>query len=166
MGITLIWAMARNGTIGRDNQLPWRLPADLKFFKEQTTGKTMVMGRKTWESMGSRPLPNRKSVVLTGDHGYQAEGAEVVHSVEEALQYANGGELMVIGGAAVFQAFVPLADRLLVTRIDEEIEGDVFFPKIDWSEFKLVKETEGIRDEKNPYHYRFLTYERGTQAVQ
>ncbi|WP_068785742.1 dihydrofolate reductase [Paenibacillus phocaensis] len=160
--ITLIWAMSRNGAIGRNNQLPWRLPADLKYFKANTTGKTIVMGRKTWESMGSKPLPNRHSVVITGDASYTAEGADVVHSVEEALTYAERGELMIIGGAGVFQQFLPLADRLLVTRIDEEIEGDVFFPHFAWEDFQLVHEEQGVRDEKNPFDYRFLTYERRT----
>ncbi len=126
----------------------------------------MVMGRKTWESMGSRPLPNRRSVVLTADHAYKAEGAEIVHSVEEAMEFAKAEELMVIGGAGVFQHFLPLADRLLVTQIDEDVEGDVFFPHFDWSEFELVLEKEGIRDEKNPYAYRFLTYERHKTAAQ
>ncbi|EOS57227.1 dihydrofolate reductase [Paenibacillus barengoltzii] len=158
--ITLIWAMSRNGVIGRDNQLPWRLPADLKFFKANTTGKTIVMGRKTWESMGSKPLPNRHSVVLTGDPSFTAEGADIVHSVEEALTYTDRGELMVIGGAGVFQHFLPLADRLIVTLIDEDIEGDVFFPDFSWEDFELVHEEQGVRDEKNPYDYRFLTYER------
>ncbi|MNP40672.1 Dihydrofolate reductase [compost metagenome] len=160
MGITLIWAMAQNRTIGRNNQLPWRLPADLKFFKEHTTGKSILMGRKTWESMGSKPLPNRHSVVLTGDAGYEASGADVVHSVEEALRYAENSELMVIGGAGVFQHFLPLADRLLMTCIDENIEGDVFFPHFDLEQFEIVHEQKGIRDEKNPYDYRFLTYNR------
>lgn len=160
MGVSLIWAMAKNGAIGVNNQLPWRLPADLKFFKEQTTGKTMIMGRKTWESMGSKPLPNRHSVVLTGDRAYQAEGAEIVYSVEEAMEYAKDGELMIIGGAGVFEHFIPLADTLYVTRIDEDIEGDVFFPHFDWNEFELTLETQGIRDEKNPYNYRFLVYKR------
>lgn len=158
--ITLIWAMSRNGAIGRNNQLPWRLPADLKFFKAQTTGKTIVMGRKTWESLGRKPLPNRHNVVITADASYTAEGADVVHSVDEALAYAKRGELMVIGGAGVFQHFLPLADRLLVTRIDEDIEGDVFFPHFAWEDFELVHEEPGVRDEKNPYDYRFLTYER------
>lgn len=166
MSVTLIWAMSQNGAIGRNNQLPWRLPEDLKFFKQQTTGKTMVMGRKTWESMGSRPLPNRRSLVLTADYAYLAEGAQVVHSVEEAMEFAKQEELMVIGGAGVFQHFLPLADRLYVTRIDQEIEGDVFFPHFDWSEFELVEEIKGIRDEKNPYDYRFLTYERRMSAAQ
>lgn len=160
MAITLIWAMSRNGAIGRNNQLPWRLPADLKFFKAQTTGKTMLMGRKTWESMGSKPLPNRHNVVITADASYEAEGADVVHSVDEALTYAERGDLMVIGGAGVFQHFLPLADRLLVTRIEEDIEGDVFFPHFSWEDFELVHEEQGVRDEKNPYDYRFLTYER------
>ncbi|MNO48376.1 Dihydrofolate reductase [compost metagenome] len=160
MGITLIWAMSRNGVIGVNNQLPWRIPADLKFFKEQTTGKTMIMGRKTWESLGCRPLPNRRSVVLTGDYAYEAEGADIVHTVEEALEYAKTEELMIIGGGAVFQLFLEYADTLLVTLIDQEFEGDVFFPKIDWTEFNLVSEIQGIRDDKNPYDYRFLTYKR------
>lgn len=160
MGITLIWAMSSNGAIGLNNQLPWRLPADLKFFKSQTIGKTMLMGRKTWESMGSKPLPGRHSVVLTGDTSYVAEGAEVVHSIEEARKVAVDEELMVIGGAGVFKHFLPLADRLLVTRIDEDIEGDVFFPHFDWNEFELVHEEQGTKDEKNPFNYRFLTYTR------
>lgn len=163
MGITLIWAMSKNGVIGKDNQLPWRLPADLKFFKEQTTGKTMIMGRKTWESLGCKPLPNRRSVVVTTDHRYEAEGAEVVHSVEEALKYGEEGELMVIGGAVLFEHFLPLADRLLVTLIDEDFEGDVYFPEFNWSEFELVSETPGVRDEKNPFDYRSLTYERSVK---
>ncbi|MEC0140529.1 dihydrofolate reductase [Paenibacillus macerans] len=161
MSITLIWAMAQNGVIGRNNQLPWRLPADLKFFKAQTMGKTMIMGRKTWESMGSKPLPGRHSVVLTQDTSYRAEGADVVHTLEEALRYEKEGEeLMVIGGAGVFRFFLPVADKLLVTRIDEDIEGDVFFPFLNWEDFDLVHEEQGIRDDKNPYDYRFLTYER------
>lgn len=161
MSITLIWAMAQNGVIGRNNRLPWRLPADLKFFKAQTMGKTMIMGRKTWESMGSKPLPGRHSVVLTQDTSYRAEGADVVHTLEEALRYEKEGEeLMVIGGAGVFRFFLPVADKLLVTRIDEDIEGDVFFPSLNWEDFDLVHEEQGIRDDKNPYDYRFLTYER------
>lgn len=160
MGITFIWAMARDGVIGRDNDLPWRLPADMAFFKAQTTGKTVLMGRKTWESMRSRPLPNRRNVVMTNDRSYHAEGAEIVHTVEEALALADGEELMVIGGAGIFQLLIPYANRLLVTKIDEDIAGDTFFPSIDWSEFQLEQESAGIRDEKNPYNYRFLTYVR------
>ncbi|WP_068617505.1 dihydrofolate reductase [Paenibacillus tuaregi] len=167
MGITLIWAMARGGVIGRDNKLPWRLPADLAFFKAQTIGKTMLMGRKTWESIGSKPLPGRRNVILTTDKSFQADGAETVHSMSEALELAGPGEeLMVIGGAGVFEHFLPYATRLLVTFIDEDIEGDVVFPELDWSSFKLTDEVQGIRDEKNPYDYRFVTYERVKAVAQ
>lgn len=160
MSITLIWAMAKEGVVGRDNSLPWRLPADMAFFKAQTTGKTVLMGRKTWESMNARPLPNRVNVVLTRDKAFKAEGAKVLHSFEEARKLGEREELMVIGGAEIFAYFLPYADKLLVTVIDEVIEGDVRMPEIDWSRFELTSERPGVRDEKNPYDYRFLTYER------
>ncbi|RUT35924.1 dihydrofolate reductase [Paenibacillus zeisoli] len=166
MGITLIWAMARGGVMGKDNQLPWRLPADLAFFKAQTLGKTMVMGRKTWESIGSKPLPGRRNVVLTQDEHYTADDGETIHSIQEALDlHKPGEELMVIGGAGVFKHFLPFADKLLVTYIDEDIEGDVIFPKFDWSEFKVIEEVQGVQDEKNRYPYRFVTYERVKAAT-
>jgi dihydrofolate reductase len=160
MSITLIWAMGENGVIGRDNGLPWRLPADMAFFKAQTTGKTVLMGRKTWESMNAKPLPNRVNVVLTRDKAFKAEGAEVIHSYDEAVKYSEHEELMVIGGAEIFKDFLPVAERLLVTVIEEAFEGDTFFPEFDWSLFYLTDEREGIRDDKNPYKYKFLTYER------
>lgn len=160
MSISLIWAMDRNGLVGKGNDLPWRLPNDMNFFKQQTRGKTVVMGRKTWESLRIKPLPQRRNIVLTGDRSYEAEGAEVVHSVEEALDIAQDGDLMIIGGGSVYGQFIPHADRLLVTRIDEEFEGDVHFPSVDWSGFALVEEIPGIRDEKNLYDHRFMIYER------
>lgn len=123
------------------------------------------MGRNTWESIGSKPLPNRRNVVLTHSTEYTASGAEIVHSVNEALELAKQDDLWVIGGAGVFRDFLPHSDRLLVTLIDEEIEGDTFFPEMDWSEFALSEEKEGIRDEKNPYHYRFLTYLRHASSA-
>lgn len=160
MSITLIWAMAKGGVIGRENRLPWRLPADMAFFKAETMGKTVVMGRKTWESMNSRPLPGRSNVVVTHDSSYKAEGAEVLHSLDEALRLGEQQEVMVIGGAEIFAWFLPRADKLLVTLIDEEIPGDVRMPELDLSSFKLVEERQGIRDDKNPYDYRFMTYQR------
>lgn len=167
MGITLIWAMARGGVIGKDNKLPWRLPADLAFFKAQTLGKTMLMGRKTWESIGSKPLPGRCNVVLTMDEHYEAVGAETVHSIDDALRLQQGDEeLMVIGGAGIFKHFLSYADKLLVTFIDEDVEGDVTFPELDWSQFKVTDEVQGVRDEKNPYDFRFVTYERVKAATQ
>lgn len=160
MGISMIWAMAQNGVIGRDNKLPWRLPRDMAFFKEQTINKTVLMGRKTWESFGGKSLPNRRNVVLTRDQRYQAEGAEVIHSLEEGLQLAKQEELMVIGGAEIYALFWPHADRLIVTRIEETFEGDTTFPKLDWNGWNIVSETLGIKDDRNPYEYRFVVYER------
>ncbi|WP_263560379.1 dihydrofolate reductase [Paenibacillus polymyxa] len=160
MSISMIWAMAQNGVIGRDNSLPWRLPRDMAFFKEQTINKTVLMGRKTWESFGGKSLPNRRNVVLTRDESYQAEGAEVIHTLEEGLQLAQQEELMVIGGSEIYSLFWPHADRLIVTRIEETFEGDTTFPDLDWSDWTIVSETPGIKDDKNLYDYRFVVYER------
>lgn len=162
MGISMIWAMAQNGMIGRYNKLPWRLPRDMAFFKEQTLGKTVLMGRKTWESFGGKSLPNRRNVVLTRDRHYEAEGAEVIHSLEEGLRLAKEEELMVIGGAEIYSLFWAYANRLIVTRIEETFAGDTTFPELDWSDWHVVSETPGIKDDRNPYDYRFVIYERTT----
>lgn len=161
MEISLIWAMGRNGVIGKDGTMPWRLPRDFAFFKERTMGRVMLMGRKTWDSLGGKPLPGRSSVVLTRDKSFHSEGAKVVHSLDEALAAADGQqELMVIGGAEIYRMTLPVADKLIVTLIDESFEGDTFFPEIDWSLWVEVSSEQGIRDEKNPYDYRFVVYER------
>lgn len=158
--ITLIWAQGENGVIGRDNALPWRIPADMAYFKRETVGKTVVMGRKTWESFGSKPLKDRKNVVLTRDPSYTADGADVVHSIEDALSAADGEEVMIIGGSEIYALSLPIADRLRVTRVRESFEGDAVFPTIDWSSWLLISSQEGIRDEKNVYRYEFEVYER------
>lgn len=158
--ITLIWAQGENGVIGRDNALPWRIPADMAYFKRETVGKTVVMGRKTWESFGSKPLKDRKNVVLTRDSSYTADGADVVHSIEDALSAADGEEVMIIGGSEIYALSLPIADRLRVTRVRESFEGDAVFPTIDWSSWLLISSQEGIRDEKNVYQYEFEVYER------
>ncbi|MDO7904899.1 dihydrofolate reductase [Paenibacillus sp. JX-17] len=160
MTISMIWAMSRDGLIGKNNGLPWRLPRDMAFFKEQTLQKTIVMGRKTWESFGSNPLPNRKNIVLTRDSEYRADGADVAHTVAEIQQLDHNEEIMIIGGAEIYKLFWPLADRLMVTEIDAAFAGDTYFPKLDWSPWRIVEEFQGIKDDKNPYDYRFLTYER------
>ncbi|MDT3424696.1 dihydrofolate reductase [Paenibacillus forsythiae] len=161
MSISLIWAMGEGGVIGKDGGMPWRLPRDFAFFKAQTMGKTMLMGRKTWDSLGRRALPGRTSVILTRDEGFAPEGAETVHSLEEALELGRGqDELMVIGGAEIYRMTLPFADKLIVTRIEESFAGDTFFPETDWSKWHEVSSTQGIRDEKNPYDYRFVVYER------
>ena len=157
--ISLIAAMDLNGVIGNDNKLPWRLPADLAYFKKVTTGHTIIMGRKTFESIG-KPLPNRKSVILTTDQELQAEGCAVVHSVPEALKFNEDEEVFVIGGAKVFAEFIPYAERLYITLIEEFFEGDTFFPEIDHICWQRISQTKGDRDERNPFEYYFLVYER------
>ncbi|MDQ0194814.1 dihydrofolate reductase [Paenibacillus wynnii] len=161
MSISLIWAMGSNGVIGKDNDMPWHLPRDFAFFKAETLGKRMLLGRKTWDSLGGKPLKDRTSLVMTRDTSFNPEGAEVVHTVEEALNEGRKtDELMVIGGSEIYRMMLPYADKLIVTRIDEDFEGDTYFPNVDWSLWKEVSNTKGIRDDKNPYDYHFLVYER------
>jgi dihydrofolate reductase len=161
MSITLIWAMGTNHVIGKDNDMPWHLPLDFAYFKAETIGKRMLMGRKTWDSLGGKPLKGRTSLIMTRDTEYTPEGAKVVHTLEEALSEGRQtDELMVIGGSEIYRLMLPYADKLLLTLIEQDFEGDTRFPEIDWSEWKEASDTQGIRDEKNPYDYRFLVYER------
>lgn len=159
MTVTMIAAVARNGVIGAGDRLPWRLPADMAYFKRQTLGKTVVMGAGTYRSLG-RPLPGRHNVVLSRRMTEAPEGCDLVRSVEEALRRYGDRELMVIGGAEVYRQFMPHADRLLLTEIDADAEGDVFFPPFDRSEWKLVSRTPGVMDEKNTLPHAFCVYER------
>lgn len=162
MIISLIWAMADNRVIGIENRLPWKLPADMQWFRKQTMGKPIVMGRKTFESFGAKALPGRTNIIITHDKVYQAEGAVVVHSVDEALQEAeqkNAEEVMIIGGASFYEQMLPKADRLYVTRVHGSFEGDVFFPEIDFSEWRETERVESEPDEKNEYGCSFLVYE-------
>jgi dihydrofolate reductase len=153
-------AMAKNRVIGRDNTLPWRLPADLARFKRLTMGHTLVMGRKTYESIG-RPLPGRRMVVITRQPGFHPEGVQVVHSLEEALAAAPAGEqeLFIGGGAEIYRQAFPLTDRLYLTLIEREVEGDAYFPALDLSGWTLVEEEAHLGAEE-PLPYRFLTYDR------
>lgn len=161
MSISMIWAMSAHDVIGKDNDMPWHLPRDFAYFKAQTLGKRMLMGRKTWESLGGKPLKGRTSIVITRDTGFAPEGAEVIHSLEEALaEGRKDDELMIIGGAEVYRMMLPFADKLLVTRIEEEFEGDTRFPEVPWGEWEEVSNIQGIRDEQNPYDYRFFVYQR------
>ncbi len=158
--VSLIVAMDRNRLIGNDNQMPWRLPADLAHFKRVTMGKPMVMGRKTWESLG-RVLPGRRHIVVTRQQGYTAAGIEVVSTLEEALTLLRGTEeIMVIGGAQIYAQMLPHADLLYITRIDAEFDGDTWFPKIDMQTWQLLSETAQNASEKNPYPYAFQIYAR------
>jgi dihydrofolate reductase len=155
MKISLILAMGRNRVIGRDNRLPWHLPADLAHFKATTMGKPILMGRKTWESIG-KALPGRQNIVLTGRAGYQAEGATVVNTIDEAIAACESAdELMVIGGAAVYQAFLPRAQNIYLTLVGEEFEGDTFFPQLDENEWREESREDHPADDKNAYDYSF-----------
>jgi dihydrofolate reductase len=157
--ISLIAAMARNRVIGRDNAMPWHLPADLAHFKRVTLGKTIIMGRHTFESIG-RALPGRKNIIISRQEGYRAEDCIVVNSVDAALDAADSDEVMIIGGGQLYADMLHRADRLYLTLIDAELDGDTYFPDYevyDWRE--IERETYGP-DEKNTYAYAFVTLER------
>ncbi|MBI1321006.1 MAG: hypothetical protein GC168_18935 [Candidatus Hydrogenedens sp.] len=162
MRISLIAAVARNGCIGKDGTLPWRLSADLKHFKATTLGKPVIMGRKTWDSIG-RPLPGRLNIVLTRDASFRAEGAETVSSLRQALKLAEESgaeEACIIGGEAVYREALPFADTLYLTEVDAEIDGDAWFPELDFSSFAETSRTQHPADEKNEYAVAFVTLER------
>lgn len=160
--LSIIVAIAKNQVIGKNNQLIWHLPEDLKRFKKITTGKTIIMGRKTFESLG-RVLPNRKHIILTKslDYKVENEAVEVVHNLSEIEKYiASKEESFVIGGGLIYNLLMPYANKLYITKIEEEFEGDTYFPKIEEKEWKIVQEEKGICNEQNPYQYSYITYER------
>jgi len=158
--LTLIAALTRNRVIGRDQRLPWRLPADLRFFKQTTMGKPLLMGRRTWESIG-RPLPGRWMMVLTGHPGYSAPGCTVAHSLDEALTLAGPvPEIMVIGGAILYAQTLPLAARLYLTLIETELPGDAWFPEWERQEWWLDWEEAHPADADHAWPYRFQRWER------
>lgn len=157
--LTLIVARARNGVIGRDNALPWRLPEDLQHFKRTTLGAPIIMGRKTWDSIG-RPLPGRRNIVVSRNRDLQLEGAEVVGSLEDAQRLCVGVEqVFLIGGAQLYAEALPSADRLIVTEIDADVAGDAYFPAIDRSKWVEVSR-ETHHSAANGFDYAFVTYER------
>ncbi|MFC5560328.1 type 3 dihydrofolate reductase [Ureibacillus thermophilus] len=156
--ISLIVAHDKNRVIGYNNQMPWHLPGDLKYFKETTMGKPLIMGRKTFESIG-RPLPGRRNIVITRNKEYHHEGIEVASSLEEALKLAgNAEEIMVIGGEQIFKLALPIADRLYITQIHHEFKGDTYFPEYG-DEWKIVSASEKY-ETKEGYMYQYLVYER------
>jgi dihydrofolate reductase len=158
MMLSAIVAMASNRCIGRDNTLPWRLPADLQRFKRLTLGHTLVMGRKTYESIG-RPLPGRTMLVVTRQRDWAPEGVEVAHSLEQALERARGDEVFIAGGAQLYQQTMDRVRRLYLTRIEREYEGDTFFPDVDLSGWRLTAEESHPATATTP-PFAFLTYER------
>lgn len=162
MTISLIVAIAENGVIGRDGGLPWRLPDDLKRFKALTMGHPMLMGRKTWESLGARPLPGRRHLVLTRQAGYRATGAEVVHTVDEALALLGDGddELFVIGGAELYRLCLPRASRLYLTRVHASPAGDTSLPDLELGAWRLISQEYHPADERHPLAFSFCHYDR------
>jgi dihydrofolate reductase len=152
--------MARNGVIGRNNRLPWHLPADLRHFKSLTLGKPILMGRNTWESLPG-VLPGRRHIVVTRNPDYQAPGGEVVHSVDEALQAASDApEIMIVGGSHFYSSMLPRAERLYLTLVEADVEGDSYFPEIDWRQWREVQRQTHHADENNAYDYTFVNLVR------
>ena len=165
MIISIIVAMARNRVIGKNNRLPWHLPADLKHFKETTMGHPIIMGRKTYESIG-RPLPGRTNIVVTRNPEFRAEGCTVVHSLEEALRAAEEAEeVFVIGGATLYREALPIANRIYLTLVEADIEGDTLFPEIDSDSWEEVHCETHPSDERNPYAYSFIELKRKAKAA-
>ena len=157
---SLVVAVARNGVIGRDNALPWRLPDDLAYFKRVTLGHPVVMGRRTYESIG-KPLPGRRNIVVTRQPGFDAPGCIVVHSLDEAWQAAGDAEeVCVIGGTTLFEETLPLADVLHLTEVEADVDGDTYFPPFDrgaWRETEVLRHS---ADERHPYPFRIVRLER------
>lgn len=157
--LSIIVAVAENNVIGKDNSLIWKLPNDLKRFKEITTGHTIIMGRKTFESLG-RVLPNRKHVILTRNMEFESidENIEIVRGVEELQKYIDSPEeCFVIGGAIVYELLMPFVNKIYLTKINEEFKGDAFFPDINYNEWNEISREKGIKDDKNNYDYEYIT---------
>ncbi|WP_138379410.1 type 3 dihydrofolate reductase [Luteithermobacter gelatinilyticus] len=164
--VSLIVAMARNRVIGKDNAMPWHIPSDLKYFKEQTLGKPVIMGRKTFQSIGG-PLPGRPNIVITRNTAFAPEGVIVAHDLDMALEVATNlaeakgiDEVMVIGGAEIYELTLPLADRLYLTRVEAEPEGDAYFPEIDPREWIERSRKECKAGEKDSCDYSFIVLDR------
>ncbi len=158
MPISIIVAASQNNVIGKDNQLIWRLSADLKRFKALTTGHHIIMGRKTFDSIG-KPLPNRTSIIITRQADYKAEGCIVVNSLEEALEKVPvDQEAFIIGGGTIYSEAIDKADKLYLTRVQNKFDGDTFFPKLDFKFWESVKREDHMPDAKNEHAYSFIDY--------
>ena len=164
MIISIIAALDNNNLIGKRNSLPWHLPADLKHFKDATTGKPVIMGKTTYESIG-KPLPNRTNIILSNDLNFEVSGAIVAHSIDEALRVAGDvPEVMIMGGASIYRQFLPLAHKMYLTRVHHNAVGDIYFPEFDKDEWKEISRADFKADNKNPYDYSFLVLEKKYKA--
>ena len=158
--ISIIVAIGNNRVIGINNKLPWNLPADMEHFRQLTAGKPVIMGQKTFESIG-KPLPDRTNIILSRDNNFKPQGCIVVHSIKEALNAANGAEeVMIAGGVSIYSQFLPLADRMYLTLIEGNFEGDAYFPEFNRDDWNEVERIENEPDKDNPYKYTFITLER------
>ena len=162
MKITLVAAIASNNVIGKENSLPWNIPEDLKRFKQMTSGHTILMGRKTFDSIG-RPLPNRQNIVMTKNENFEQEGIKVINDFDEALELIkeSNEDVFVIGGSKIYELFEPVANSLAITRILKDFEGDAFFPDINWNLWQIEKE-ENFFDEKSNIECKLIEYSRKT----
>lgn len=158
--ISIIVAIAQNGTIGDNNSLLWHIKEDMRFFRTTTSGHAVIMGRKTFESLGSKPLPKRKNIVITRSD-LTFEGALTAHSLDEAIAMAEGDEeTFIIGGAQIYRAALAVADRMYITRVERDYQGDTSFPEVDYSQWQLVSEERHERGEEYEWPFSFLTYDR------
>lgn len=160
--LSIIVAKAKNNVIGKNNQLIWHLPEDLKHFKELTTGHTIIMGKNTFESLG-RVLPNRKHIVFAyeGELNIDNDNVQRVSSIDEIKELIDSEEeAFVIGGAMMYKVLMPYCEKMYITEIDEEFDGDVKFPEIDLSKWQIANSVPGIKNEKNPFDYNYVTYEK------
>ena len=160
--LSIIVAKAKNNVIGKNNQLIWHLPEDLKRFKQLTTGHTIIMGRRTFESLG-RILQNRKHVILCNDMemNIEDERVEILEDISMLDKYINSDdENFIIGGATIYRLLMPYANKMYITEIDKEFDGDVSFPEVNMEEWNITEKIPGLKDEKNPYDYSYVTYER------
>lgn len=164
MKVSLIAAMAKNRAIGVDNDLPWRLPADQRYFKAKTMGHTLIMGRRTFESIGEKPLPGRKTIVVSRRQDYAPPGVEVVRSLDEALARADGEEVFVAGGEKIFREALPRAHRLYLTRIERDFPGDTFFPEFDESAWRLLDRERHEATAEIPFAYSFEIWEKSPET--
>lgn len=163
--LSLIAALSENGVIGRDNKLPWYMPADLAHFKRLTMGKPIIMGRRTWESLPGL-LPYRTHVVVTRDRDYVAEGGFVVHSIREAIEFAGDAEeLMVVGGANLYTQVLPLVSRMYLTIVHDYFDGDTVFPGYEEGDWREVSREQHEADERNPHEYSFVILERHSRRA-
>jgi dihydrofolate reductase len=160
--ISLIVAASTNNAIGKNNQLLWHLPADMKFFKNSTWALPVIMGRKTYEALG-KPLGGRFNIVITSNRDFKAKGVEIVSNLTDAIAAAEvmkANEIMIIGGGQVYKESLPVANRVYLTRVHAELEGDTFFPQLNTAEWKLVNQHDVTKDEKHAYDFTFETWDR------